>query len=79
MSAQQTPSRALLRGLIDALGFVLGALAGWQLGVLTGFDFIGPPGYGPQQMLGLVFIMLGCGAGRWGAQRGARWLDRKAA
>jgi hypothetical protein len=78
MSAPPTPARALTRGLLDAIGFVLGAMAGWQLGVLAGFDFIGTPGYGLQQMLGLVIILAGCGVGRWGAQRAARWLERDA-
>ena len=62
---------AMKEGVADACGFVLGALAGWSLGRLLGFDFIGTAGYGAQAMVGLVFIVLGCGAGKWLARR---WL-----
>jgi hypothetical protein len=61
-------------GLADAVGFVLGALAGWSLGKLLGFDFIGTAGYGTQAMVGLVFIAVGCGAGKWLARR---WLSQQ--
>jgi len=47
------------------------ALTGWMLGRWLGFDFIGTEGYGAQAMVGLVFIVLGCGAGKWLARR---WL-----
>ncbi|HSV69786.1 MAG TPA: hypothetical protein VLI72_06705 [Methylibium sp.] len=65
---------ALIEGLSDAAGFVLGALAGAALGRLTGFDFFAQPGYEPRAMVGLVLIALGCGVGkalarRWHAQR----------
>ncbi len=59
----------LKEGLADALGFVVGALAGWQLGVLLGFDFINTPGYGGPQIIGLVLIVAGCGLGRFVARR----------
>lgn len=62
---------ALLEGLADACGFVLGALAGWGLGRLLGFDFVNAPGYDARAMVGLIFIALGCGAGKWLARR---WL-----
>ncbi|MBT9500087.1 MAG: hypothetical protein IV092_02490 [Burkholderiaceae bacterium] len=70
MSNQNTPGGMLKEGLADALGFVVGALAGWQLGVLLGFDFVGTPGYGVPQIIGLVLIVVGCGLGRFVA----RWL-----
>lgn len=60
---------ALLEGIADALGFVLGALAGWWLGQAFGFDFVRTPGYGTPAVVGLVFIVLGCGAGRWLSRR----------
>jgi hypothetical protein len=60
---------ALLEGIADALGFVLGALAGWWLGQAFGFDFVRTPGYGTPAVVGLVFILLGCGAGRWLSRR----------
>ena len=69
---------ALLEGVTDALGFVLGALAGWWLGQVFGFDFIRTPGYGASALVGLVFIMLGCGAGRWLSRRVLAALTRRA-
>ena len=68
-----TLRRALLEGLTDACGFVLGALAGWGLGILLGVDFIRSQGYDLPSMLGLVAILLGCGAGKWLSRR---WLRR---
>jgi hypothetical protein len=56
--------QAALEGLADAAGFVLGALAGWQLGSAFGYDFVNTPGWGLPQVTGLLFIVLGCGAGR---------------
>lgn len=56
--------KAALEGLADAAGFVLGALAGWQLGSALGFDFVNTPGWGLPQLTGLLFIVLGCGVGR---------------
>ncbi len=69
MSAQKNFGELLREGLADALGFVVGALAGWRLGALLGFDFINTPGYGSAQMVGLVLIVVGCGVGRWVARR----------
>ena len=57
--------KALQEGLADALGFVLGALVGWQLGKALGFDFVSTPEWGGAQIIGLLLILLGCGAGRW--------------
>lgn len=77
MSAEPKLRNALIEGLCDAAGFVLGALAGWWLGRTLGFDFVGVPGYGPNQMVGLLFILIGCGLGRWASQRAkAALLDR---
>ena len=56
--------KAALEGLADAGGFVLGALAGWQLGKALGYDFVNTAGWGLPQLTGLLFIVLGCGAGR---------------
>jgi hypothetical protein len=67
---------SLLEGVTDALGFVLGGLTGWGLGQMFGFDFMRTPGYGASAMVGLVFIMLGCGGGRWLAQRVRARLTR---
>ncbi|MCV2349196.1 hypothetical protein [Paucibacter sp. Y2R2-4] len=57
--------KSALEGLADAAGFVLGALAGWQLGAALGFDCINTPGWAMPQIIGLILIVLGCGAGRW--------------
>jgi hypothetical protein len=57
--------KAALEGLADAAGFVLGALAGWKLGAALGFDFISTPGWAMPQIIGLMLILAGCGAGRW--------------
>ncbi|MDN3546272.1 MAG: hypothetical protein ACK4S6_08020 [Roseateles asaccharophilus] len=57
------------QGLADALGFVLGALGGWQLGKLLGYDFIASTEWQLPQLIGLVFILLGCGLGRWLARK----------
>jgi len=69
MASQKNSGELLKEGLADALGFVFGALAGWQLGVVLGFDFIGTPGYGAAQIAGLVLIVVGCGVGRSVARR----------
>lgn len=61
---------ALVVGVSDAVGFVGGALAGWGLGRLLGFDFLaGGAGWDARAMAGLAFIALGCGAGKWAARR----------
>lgn len=69
MVGKPTTGALLREGLADALGFVAGALAGWQLGLWLGFDFVGTPGYGVAQMVGLALIVLGCGLGRFVARR----------
>ena len=69
MTTPPTGRGALLEGITDALGFVLGALAGWGVGQLFGFDFLRTPGYGAAAIVGLLFIVLGCGAGRWAARQ----------
>ncbi len=57
--------KALREGVADALGFVLGALAGWGLGLQFGIDFIGNTSWGLTQLLGLALILAGSGLGRW--------------
>jgi hypothetical protein len=61
---------ALVVGLSDAAGFVLGALAGWGVGRLVGLDFLAADaGWDARAIAGLALIALGCGAGKWAAQR----------
>ena len=61
--------RAMREGLADAVGFVLGALAGWWLGRQFGIDFIASTDWNAQQLIGLLLIVAGCGGGRWLARR----------
>jgi hypothetical protein len=56
--------KALREGLADALGFVLGALAGRALGEALGFDFFAASGWAMPQVIGLLLIVAGCGLGR---------------
>lgn len=67
--AQPDFDRAMREGLADAVGFVGGALAGWWLGRQFGIDFVASTDWNAQQMLGLVLIVAGCGAGRFLARR----------
>jgi hypothetical protein len=56
---------ALAEGLADAVGFVGGALAGWQLGRLFGFDVLAPGPFDTHAMIGWAFLLAGCGLGKW--------------
>lgn len=74
--ANSAAREALVVGLSDAAGFVLGALAGWGVGRLLGLDFLAPgAGWDARALGGLALIALGCGAGKWAA---ARWRARRA-
>ncbi|PZP35130.1 MAG: hypothetical protein DI603_04420 [Roseateles depolymerans] len=61
--------RALREGLADALGFFVGALAGWGLGRWLGVDFVASTEWNAAQVGALLLIVAGCGAGRWLARR----------
>jgi hypothetical protein len=66
----QNAREALLEGLGDAIGFVGGALLGWLVGRLLGFDALGGgSGWDTRSTIGLVFVLAGCGAGKWAANR----------
>ncbi len=70
-----TPTgRAFATGLADAAGFVGGALAGWGVGRLFGFDFVSATTYDLHALVGLVFILAGLGLGKAAAQRLRRAL-----
>ena len=51
-----------LDGLADAAGFVVGALLGFGLGRLLGFDVFAE-GYGIETIIGIVLVGVGGGAG----------------
>jgi membrane protein YqaA with SNARE-associated domain len=62
-------NRAMREGVADAVGFVLGALAGWWLGRQFGIDFIASTEWNVRQVTGLLLIVAGCGVGRLVARR----------
>ncbi|WP_423594415.1 hypothetical protein [Roseateles sp. MS654] len=51
--------------LADALGFVGGGVIGLLIGRALGWEFIGVPGWGMPQILGLLLILAGMGVCRW--------------
>ncbi|WP_431258859.1 hypothetical protein ACQ859_08980 [Roseateles chitinivorans] len=55
--------------LADALGFVGGGVIGLLAGRALGWEFIGEPGWGPTQILGLLTILVGMGGCRWALRR----------
>ena len=68
--------RMLIEGLTDAAGFLAGALAGYGLGLLAGWDIFAD-GYGTTSLLGIACVGIGGGIGlqlarRWRAARMAR-------
>lgn len=66
------PSPAL-EGLTDAIGFIVGAIAGFGLGRLLGFDVFAP-GYGTEAIVGIVLVGIGGGAG---LQLARAWRNRR--
>ncbi|MDR6212733.1 hypothetical protein [Paracidovorax wautersii] len=60
--------RLLLEGVSDAVGFVGGALLGYWIGHLLGFDIFAE-GYGAASLLGIALVGLGGGLGLHGARR----------
>ena len=67
----------LVNGIADAVGFVGGALLGFGLGNLLGFDIFAP-GYGNKTLLGIALVGLGGGLGLHGARRWQTSRRRKA-
>ncbi|NBO77563.1 MAG: hypothetical protein EBV28_11360 [Betaproteobacteria bacterium] len=64
--------QALLEGVIDALGFVAGGLAGGLAARLLGFDFMSAEGWGGDSLMGILLVGLGAGLGRAVARRFSR-------
>ncbi|MCX7262957.1 MAG: hypothetical protein NTX67_09410 [Burkholderiales bacterium] len=70
----------LLEGISDAVGFVGGALLGFWVGRLLGWDVFAS-GYGTDSIGGIVLVGLGGGLGlqlarKWQAQQGERSDDK---
>lgn len=65
--------KLLTEGLSDAIGFVGGALLGFWVGRLIGFDIF-DAGYSNRSIAGIVLVGLGGGGG---LQVARRWRARK--
>lgn len=63
----------LIEGLSDAIGFVGGALLGFWIGRLLGFDIF-DAGYSNNSIFGIVLVGLGGGLG---LQLARRWRNRR--
>ncbi len=61
--------QALAVGVVDALGFVAGALAGGLVARLLGFDFMSEEGWGGASIAGILLVGLGAGLGKTVARR----------
>jgi hypothetical protein len=55
---------ALGEGLVDALGFVAGAMAGGLLARAFGLDFLSESGWGGASIGGILLVGLGAGLGK---------------
>lgn len=63
----------LIEGLSDAIGFVGGALLGFWIGRLIGFNIF-DAGYSNKSIFGIVLVGLGGGLG---LQLARRWRNRQ--
>ena len=68
-------NKLLFEGLSDAVGFVGGALVGYWIGRLLGWDIFAP-GYGDASIFGIVLVGAGGGIG---LQLARRWRARQKA
>ena len=66
-------NKLLIEGLSDAIGFVGGALAGYWIGILLGWNIFAE-GYGGASIGAIVLVGLGGGLG---LQLARRWRARK--
>ena len=62
MSSTNTLQKLLIEGLTDAVGFVVGALLGWGLASLIGWNLFAE-GYGSGSIGAIVLVGLGGGLG----------------
>jgi predicted lipid-binding transport protein (Tim44 family) len=60
---------ALAEGVVDALGFLAGGLAGGLLARLVGADFMSEQGWGTASMVGILLVGLGAGLGKTMARK----------
>ncbi len=65
----QEMKNALGEGLVDALGFVGGALAGGLIARALGFDFLGEQGWSGASIAGILLVGLGAGMGKAAARK----------
>ena len=56
------PRKLLIEGLTDAAGFVVGAMLGWGIATLIGWDLFAE-GYGRGSIAAIALVGLGGGAG----------------
>ena len=68
--------QALTEGLVDAVGFVVGALIGWQVGKALGYDVLASGNADTRNVVGWILLLAGCGAGKWAS---LRWRASQAA
>ena len=61
--------QALSEGVADAVGFVGGALVGWQVGKALGCDVLVSGSNEARNALGWALLLAGCGAGKWASLR----------
>jgi hypothetical protein len=59
---------SFIEGLTDAIGFVVGSLLGYGLGVTLGLDLFAP-GYGTGSIVAILLVGLGGGMGLQAARR----------
>jgi hypothetical protein len=55
---------ALAEGVVDALGFLAGGLAGGLIARAMGADFMSEQGWGTASMIGILLVGLGAGLGK---------------
>jgi hypothetical protein len=60
---------ALGEGLVDALGFVAGAMAGGLIARAFGLDFLAEQGWGTGSIGGILLVGLGAGLGKTMARK----------